>query len=220
MYNIITETNEATVVAEYTPKYNRKQEYQSEAQLEANFITSLISQGYEALHIKSENELIDNLRTQLEKLNDIKFTDNEWNNFFSQNIASSNDGIVEKTRRIQTEIVLSFKRENGQTKNIKLIDNKNIHNNSLQVINQYEVKTYQINHDDEANNATRDNRYDVTILINGLPLVHCELKRRGVAIREAFNQIRRYNRESFWSGCGLFEYIQIFVISNGTETKY
>ena len=128
-------------------------------------------------------------------------------------IASSNDGIVEKTKKIQEggsqQLLL---RDNGQSINIKLIDKKNIHKNCLQVINQYVVST--------GDGAKHDNRYDVTILVNGLPLVHTELKRRGVAIKEAFNQINRYQRDSFWAGSGLYEYIQVFVISNGTHTKY
>ena len=218
MYNIIVESNEATVVSEYTPIYGRKQEFQSEAVLEQNFINALKNQGYEHIHINSETELIENLRKQLEILNNYKFSDNEWNTFFTQNIASNNDGIVEKTRRIQEDHIQILKRDNGESKNIYLIDKNNIHNNSLQVLNQYKVASY-----DSISNSSGgkyDNRYDVTILVNGLPLVHCELKRRGVAIREAFNQIKRYNRDSFWAGCGLYEYIQIFVISNGTNTKY
>lgn len=220
MYNIVLESNEATVVAEYTPLQRRKMEYQSEAQLEAGFISLLQQEGYEYLHIYSEEELIANLRVQLEKLNNYKFTDNEWKTFFTQNIASNNDGIVEKTRRIQEDHIQILKRDNGESKNIYLIDKSNIHNNSLQVINQYTVAAYDTTHVKNDDGPRYDNRYDVTILVNGLPLVHCELKRRGVAIREAFNQIKRYNRDSFWAGCGLFEYIQIFVISNGTNTKY
>ncbi len=220
MYNIITETSEATVVAEYTPSYARKIEYQSEAELEASFINLLQEEGYEYIQINSEAELIENLRCQLERLNDYKFTDNEWKTFFTQCIASSNDGIVEKTRRIQEDYIQVLHRDNGEAKNIYLIDKKNIHKNFLQVLNQYEVKAYNIDHTKNEDGGRYDNRYDVTILVNGLPLVHCELKRRGVALREAFNQIKRYNRDSFWAGSGLFEYIQIFVISNGTNTKY
>ena len=218
MYNIIAESNEATVVAEYTPLYGRKQEYQSEAVLEAKFVDMLQQEGYEHLRINSEAELIANLRKKLEELNNYKFTDNEWNTFFGKNIASNNDGIVEKTRRIQEDHIQTLERDNGEFKNIYLIDKKKIHNNYLQVLNQYTVASY-----DSVSNTSGgkyDNRYDVTILVNGLPLVHCELKRRGVAIREAFNQIKRYNCDSFWAGCGLYEYIQIFVISNGTNTKY
>ncbi|MCF0230162.1 MAG: type I restriction endonuclease subunit R, partial [Parasporobacterium sp.] len=140
------------------------------------------------------------------------FSDAEWDRFFHDSIANQNEGIVEKTRKIQEDYVQVLKRDDGTSKNILLIDKKNIHNNSLQVINQYVIGTDA--------GAKHDNRYDVTVLVNGLPLVHIELKRRGVAIREAFNQINRYQRDSFWAGCGLFEYVQIFVISNGTNTKY
>jgi type I restriction enzyme R subunit len=153
--------------------------------------------------------LIENLRKQLELLNDFTFTDSEWDRFFTECIANTNEGIVEKTRKIQDDHIQILKREDGTTKNIYLLDKKNIHNNRLQVINQYE----------EAG-GKHETRYDVTILVNGLPLVHVELKRRGVAIREAFNQIKRYQRDSFWAASGLFEYVQIFVISNGTHTKY
>ena len=143
------------------------------------------------------------------KLNSYKFSDSEWDRFFHNVLANSNDGIVEKTRIIQQDNVQILKRDDGSTKNIVIIDKKNIHNNYLQVINQY-----------ENGGGSHGNRYDVSVLVNGLPLVHCELKRRGVAIREAFNQINRYQRDSFWAGSGLYEYVQIFVISNGTHTKY
>lgn len=153
--------------------------------------------------------MILNLRTQLEKLNNFSFSDNEWKQFYSKVISNGNEDIVEKNRKIQDDSVQILTRDDGATKNIKLIDKKNIHNNFLQVLNQY-----------EEDGGTHETRYDVTILVNGLPLVHVELKRRGVAIREAFNQIKRYQRDNFWAGCGLYEYIQIFVISNGTHTKY
>ena len=208
-YNIVTASNKDTVVAEYVPEKIRPSDYQSEAALEKDFITRLTEQGYEYIHVKNEAALVANLRQQLEILNEYEFTDDEWNQFFSKNIAAINEGIVEKTRRIQDDHVQILKREDGSTKNIYLIDKKNIHNNRLQVLNQYEEKQ-----------GTRETRYDVTILVNGLPLVHVELKRRGVAIREAFNQINRYQRDSFWSSTGLYEYVQIFVISNGTHTKY
>lgn len=172
----------------------------------------LTEQGYEYLTIHHEKDLIANLRTQLEKLNAYKFSDSEWDRFFTNAIANKNEGIVEKTRKIQEDNVQVLKRDDGSTKNITLIDKRNIHNNFLQVINQYVIGA--------KDGAKHDNRYDVTILVNGFPLVHVELKRRGVAIREAFNQINRYQRDSFWAGCGLYEYIQIFVISNGTNTKY
>lgn len=208
-YNVIASTNEHTVVAEYIPDLSRQKVYQSEDELEKEFIKNLTLQGYEYLQIKSEDELISNLRKQLEILNDIKFSDSEWTRFLNENIASANEGIVEKTRKIQDDYVQILRRDDSSTKNIVLINKKDIHSNHLQVINQYEEKE-----------GTYESRYDVTILVNGLPLVHVELKRRGVAIREAFNQIKRYQRDSFWSSCGLFEYIQIFVISNGTHTKY
>lgn len=210
IYNIVASTDEATVVAEYAAEYNvRPEKYQSEAELEREFIRQLTSQGYEYISVHNEASLIENLRKQLELLNDFTFTDSEWDRFFTECIANTNEGIVEKTRKIQDDHIQILKREDGTTKNIYLLDKKNIHNNRLQVINQYE----------EAG-GKHETRYDVTILVNGLPLVHVELKRRGVAIREAFNQIKRYQRDSFWAASGLFEYVQIFVISNGTHTKY
>ena len=211
-FNIVAATNENTVVTEYEPVKTRSDSYQSEAALEREFIRLLTEQGYEYLPIHSEKELVSNLRRKLEALNGIRFSDDEWNRFFTENLANPNEHIVEKTRKVQEDFVQVLRRDDGSTKNITLIDKKNIHNNSLQVINQYTVST------DEG--ARHDNRYDVTVLVNGLPIVHIELKRRGVAIREAFNQIDRYQRDSFWSGSGLFEYVQIFVISNGTNTKY
>ncbi|MGI6731729.1 MAG: type I restriction endonuclease subunit R [Anaerovoracaceae bacterium] len=210
IYNIVASTDEATVVAEYAAEYNvRPEKYQSEAELEREFIRQLTSQGYEYISVHNEAALIENLRKQLELLNDFTFTDSEWDRFFTECIANANEGIVEKTRKIQDDHIQILRREDGTTKNVYLLDKRNIHNNRLQVINQYE----------EAG-GKHETRYDVTILVNGLPLVHVELKRRGVAIREAFNQIKRYQRDSFWAASGLFEYVQIFVISNGTHTKY
>ncbi len=211
-FNIVAATSENTVVTEYTPVQSRSNAYQSEAELEKEFIRILGEQGYEYLPIHTEAELIANLRRKLSELNSYVFTDSEWNRFFTTVIASPNLSIVDKTRMIQEEYVQLLVRDDGTSKNIRLIDKDNIHNNRLQVINQYEIT--------QAEGAKHDNRYDVTILINGLPIVHVELKRRGVAIREAFNQINRYQRDSFWAGSGLFEYVQIFVISNGTNTKY
>ena len=209
LYNIIVSSTESTVVAEYTAKYDHSGSYQSESDLEREFIRLLQTQGYEYLKIHDESALVSNLRSQLEILNSYEFSDAEWSRFFSECIANSNEGIVEKTRKIQTDHVQILRRDDGSTKNIYLIDKKDIHNNRLQVINQY-----------EESNGAHDTRYDVTILVNGLPLIHTELKRRGVAIREAFNQIKRYQRDSFWATSGLFEYVQIFIISNGTHTKY
>ena len=208
-YNMVAQSTESTVVAEYIPETSRSDAYQSEAALEHEFIRLLTTQGYEYLTIHNEKALIANLRQQLEALNHYVFSDSEWEQFFSDCLVSANEGIVEKTRKIQTDHVQILHRDNGTTKNIYLLDKKNIHNNRLQVINQY-----------EESEGTHDTRYDVTILVNGLPIVHVELKRRGVAIREAFNQIKRYQRDSFWAASGLYEYVQIFVISNGTHTKY
>ncbi len=207
-YNVVSASDESTVITEYKPSAKRSDSYQSEADLEREFIRLLGEQSYEYLNIKSEEDLIKNLRKKLEQLNNYEFTDGEWKRFFNECMANPNEGIVEKTRKIQEDNVQNLKTDAGFTKNITLIDKKNIHNNKLQVINQYEVT------------GNYDNRYDVTILVNGLPLVHIELKRRGVAIKEAFNQIDRYQRDSFWASCGLYEYVQIFVISNGTNTKY
>lgn len=208
-FNLVTQSNESTVVAEYLPSPRRAETYQSEADLEREFLRLLGDMGYEYLDIHAEDELIPNLRKQLELLNNYDFTDSEWEQFFKNCIAGANDDIEKKTRRIQEDFVQILRRDNGETKNISLIDKKNIHNNRLQVIHQY-----------TETRGVRENRYDVTILVNGLPLVHIELKRRGVAIREAFNQINRYSRDSFWASNGLFDYVQIFVISNGTNTKY
>ena len=211
--------NESTVVSEYIPESKRSDSYQSEADLEKEFIRMLVEQGYEYLQIHTEAELIANLRKKIEQLNSYNFTDTEWERFFHKHIANANEGIVEKTRTIQEDAVKNMERDDGSTKNITLLDKKNIHNNRLQVINQYEV-SQERNVYPADRQAKFDNRYDVTILVNGFPLIHVELKRRGVAIREAFNQINRYQRDSFWAGSGLYEYVQIFVISNGTNTKY
>ena len=208
-YNMLISTLESTVVTEYVKEDIPVYTYQSEADLEREFIKNLQNQGYEYLNIHNEEELILNLKDKLEKLNNIIFSENEWERFFKEKIANKNESIIEKTRTIQEDYIKSFTRDNGTLVNISLIDKKNIHNNFLQVINQYEEE-----------GGNHNTRYDVSILVNGLPLIHIELKRRGVAIREAFNQINRYQRDSFWAGSGLFEYVQIFVISNGTNTKY
>jgi len=208
-YNLVAQNHKSTVVSEYTPDKKRASHYQSEAELEKAFIKRLEGQAYEYLSISRESDLNFNLRAQLEKLNDIEFSDLEWERFFRNEIANPNQSIAEKTASIQEDYIKTLQRDDGTMKNIYLLDKKNIHNNILQVINQYATDKGQ-----------RANRYDVTVLVNGLPLVHIELKRRGVAIQEAFNQINRYQRESFWADSGLFEYVQLFVISNGTHTKY
>lgn len=208
-YNLISENSESTVVAEYTTEYKREVHYQSEAELEKAFIALLEKQAYEFVTIHSNAELIDNLRLQLEKLNDYQFTEKEWKSFFESKLSNPNANIEDKTRLIQEDYIQALQCEDGSLRNIYLIDKKNIHNNHLQVINQYETAE-----------GKRANRYDVTVLVNGLPMVHIELKKRGVSLQEAFNQIDRYERESFWADSGLFQYVQLFVISNGTLTKY
>ena len=205
---VIASTNENTVVSEYETIRTTENSYESESTLEQKFIKLLQSQSYEYLPIHKEKDLIENLRKQLSTLNNYEFTDKEWNDFFKNEIANVKESIEEKTRKIQIDYIEVIDCEDGNKRNIKLIDKNNIHNNKLQIINQY------------TSTGNYDNRYDVTILVNGLPLVHVELKRRGVSIKQAFNEIERYQRDSFWSGCGLYEYVQIFVISNGTETKY
>ncbi|PJI86657.1 type I restriction endonuclease subunit R [Luteimicrobium subarcticum] len=218
----IAVSSESTVVAEFEADPAEATRYQSEAELEAELVRLLGEQAYEYLPITSEADLVANLRTQLETLNRMTFTDDEWRRFFAEKVAGERDGIVEKTVRIQEDHVQLLKRDDGTSKNITLLDKTHIHNNRLQVINQYEVPG-ALSRDTASgtdHRAQRANRYDVTILVNGIPLVHVELKRRGVDIREAFNQINRYQRDSFWSGSGLFEYVQLFVISNGTLTKY
>lgn len=208
-YSLISENNESTVVAEYVTEYKREKSYQSEADLEKQFIGLLEQQAYTFLPITTEKDLVDNLRLQLEQLNNYRFTEKEWKEFFTGKIANANSGIEEKTTLVQEDYIQLLHCEDGSVRNIRLLDKDNIHNNQLQVINQYET--------DEGKRASR---YDVTVLVNGLPLVHIELKKRGVSLQEAFNQINRYNRESFWAGSGLFEYVQLFIISNGTLTKY
>ena len=207
-FDVMAFGRQATVCSALPKQQRRSSAYQSEAQLEDAFVKQLCRQGYERLAVSSEEELIANLRTQLEALNRFSFSDKEWARLFKGWIAADNDGIVEKTRRIQRDHVYALRMDDGSVRNVSLIDKRNVHNNRMQVMNQY------------AQQGSYDNRYDVTVLVNGLPLVHVELKRRGVAIQEAFNQIERYQRDSFWSGCGLYEYVQIFVISNGTHTKY
>ena len=209
LYNIVASTYKFTVVAEYAVDYRTAWEHQSEAELENEFIHLLELGGYEYLSIKTNDDLIVNLRRQLERLNDYEFSDTEWTQILNNYLANKNDTIVDKATKIQEDYVYNLKRDNGLTKNIRILDKDAIHNNHLQVINQYET-----------DGGVRTNRYDVTVLVNGLPLVHIELKRRGVVLREAFNQINRYQRDSFWADSGLFEFVQLFVISNGTHTKY
>lgn len=207
-YNILAESNDETVVSEYIPEAKTSKEYQTEQDLENDFIHRLSLLGYEYLPIKNEKDLIDNLKVQLEKLNNISLSTKEWKKI-KEKLITSNLSIKDKTKIIQQDYIIDLIRDDGSLFNFYLIDKKNIHNNSMQVINQY-----------EENKGKRKTRYDVSILVNGVPLIHVELKKRGVPIREAFNQINRYQRDSFWAGSGLYEYVQIFVISNGTHTKY
>lgn len=208
-FNIVIQQSNLTVMTRYEEHPRETQRYQSEAALEESFIRQLVAQGYERLDIDNEQGLIENLRVQLEKLNNIRLSDAEWKRLFTQEIANENLNIEDKTERIQRDPIVNILLDNGETKNIRLIDKRDIHNNSVQVLNQY-----------TPTGGTAKNRYDVTILVNGLPLVHVELKRRGIDLKEAFNQINRYGRESFWADNGLFDYVQLFVISNGTFTKY
>ncbi|EMC2307015.1 type I restriction endonuclease subunit R [Campylobacter upsaliensis] len=206
---LLAQNTTSTIAVEFTPSKRQNSSYQSEAQLEKELIATLQAQGYEYAPISDEKSLESNLRTKLEELNSTTLSDTEWRRFFAQVLSRANASIVEKSVLIQEDYIQPLERDNGSIINFKLIDKADIHKNSLQVINQYEATT-----------PTRSHRYDVSILVNGLPLVHIELKRRGVSLKEAFNQINRYGRESFFSGSGLFEFVQIFVISNGTQSKY
>ena len=201
----IAEMQGGIVLARFEKPERRVEEYQTESQLEENMINNLVSQGYERLDVRSMDDLYANLRVQIERLNDIKFSESEWKRFLLEYLDAPNDGIIEKTRKIQENHIYDFIFDDGRLRNIKIIDKKNIHNNHLQVVNQVTVAK---------------NRYDVSILVNGLPLVHIELKKRGVNIREAFNQIQRYEDESFNLDNSLYKFVQIFVISNGTYTRY
>ena len=209
-YKIIVEQEHTTVAAHYEVKAKPAEGYQSEARLETEFISQLQRQGYEyARQVRNETSLLLNLRRQLELLNDVELSDTEWARLLPM-ISNEQMNIEDKTEMLQGKgYVLNLTLDNGLTKNIRLIDMQNVYNNRLQVINQYveEEGKYK-------------NRYDVTILVNGLPMVHIELKRRGVDIKHAFNEINRYQRDSFWAGRAMFDFVQIFVISNGTETKY
>lgn len=209
VHEVIAETNEGILLAEYQPEYRTDREYQSEADLENQLISDLVNYlNYERLDIHTPEELLANAKVQIEKLNKVIFTDAEWNRFVVEYLDCPNEGLVEKTRKIQENHIYDFVFDDGQIKNIFILDKKNIHNNSMQVINQ----VTQV--------GSHTNRYDVTILVNGLPLVQIELKRRGVSLQEAFNQVHRYSKESFNSENSLYKYVQIFVISNGTYTRY
>ena len=205
----IAEMTGGIILAKYEKESSvHDKTYQSEADLERELIENLISQGYERFRASSNEDLYKNLRDKIEKLNKVSFTDGEWRRFLREYLDAPNDGIVEKTRKIQENYIYDFKFDNGDLKNIKIIDKKNIHNNYMQVMNQFSV------------DGRHKNRYDVTILVNGLPLVHIELKKRGVSMHEAFDQIHKYSKESFNINNSLYKFVQIFVISNGTLTRY
>ncbi|MED3644586.1 type I restriction endonuclease subunit R [Caldifermentibacillus hisashii] len=208
-YKPIAESNNFIVLDKYEKCSQVKETYQTEADLEREFIQDLIHQGYEYLaNLNTPEKMLSNVRTQLERLNNVTFSNDEWNRFCEEYLDKAGDTHIDKTRKIHNDYIYDFVFDDGHIQNIYLVDKKNITKNKVQVINQFEQK---------GNHA---NRYDVTILVNGLPLVHVELKKRGVAIREAFNQVHRYSKESFNSDNSLFKYIQIFVISNGTDTRY
>jgi type I site-specific deoxyribonuclease, hsdR family len=208
-YNTIAETNNFIILDRYENIPQSNGDYQSEAALEREFIQDLISQGYEnPTHLTTPKALLENVREQLQALNRVAFSDAEWSRFVEEYLDKPSDGLVEKSRKIHDDFIYDFTFDDGRLGNIYLIDKKNFSRNKVQVINQFEQKGKHLN------------RYDVTILVNGLPLVQVELKKRGVAIREAFNQVHRYSRESFNSESSLFKYLQIFVISNGTYTRY
>ena len=209
-YKTIAESNNFIVLDQYNKLVEEPNAgYQTEGSLEREFIRDLQAQGYEYLQdINGHDALVKNLQAQLQRLNNVVFSDAEWRRFLEEYLDKPSDSLIEKTRKIHDDYIYDFVFDNGRIQNIYLLDKKNLANNALQVINQFEQT------------GNYDNRYDVTILVNGLPLVHIELKKRGVAIREAFNQIHRYSKESFNKENSLFKYIQIFVISNGTDTRY
>lgn len=209
-YKTIAESNNFIVLDQYNKLVEEPNAgYQTEGSLEREFIRDLQAQGYEYLQgLNNHDALVKNLRVQLQRLNNVVFSDAEWRRFLEEYLDKPSDSLIEKTRKIHDDSIYDFVFDNGRIQNIYLLDKKNLANNALQVINQFEQT------------VSYDNRYDVTILVNGLPLVHIELKKRGVAIREAFNQIHRYSKESFNKENSLFKYIQIFIISNGTDTRY
>ena len=209
-YKTIAESNHFIVLDQYKKFVEEPNAgYQTEGSLEREFIRDLQAQGYEYLQeLNSHDALVKNLRVQLQRLNSVVFSDAEWQRFLEEYLDKPSESLIEKTRKIHDDYIYDFVFDDGHIQNIYLLDKKNLANNTLQVINQFEQT------------GSYDNRYDVTILVNGLPLVHIELKKRGVAIREAFNQIHRYSKESFNKKNSLFKYIQIFVISNGTDTRY
>ena len=208
-YKTIAESKNFIVLDKYTKEWQANESYQSEGDLEREFIQDLVHQGYEApSDLNTPAALLANVRAQLQALNNVQFAESEWKRFVETWLDKSSDGIVEKTRKIHDDYVHDFVFDDGRIQNIYLLDKKNIARNKVQVIKQFEQA------------GSHANRYDVTILVNGLPLVQVELKKRGVAIREAFNQVHRYSKESFNSLHSLFQYLQLFVITNGTDSRY
>ncbi|MGX8882382.1 HsdR family type I site-specific deoxyribonuclease [Methylovorus sp. SPW-M1] len=207
-YTPIAESKNFIVLDRYAPEWKVAESYQSEGDLEREFIQDLVNQGYEQPSLNTPEALLGNVRMQLQLLNNVQFADGEWLRFVETFLDKPSDGIVEKTRKIHDDYIHDFVFDDGRIQNIYLLDKKNIARNKVQVIKQFEQA------------GSHANRYDVTILVNGLPLVQVELKKRGVAIREAFNQVHRYSKESFNSENSLFKYLQLFVISNGTDTRY
>lgn len=205
----IAETNNFIVLDKYNRIDQQGGGYQTEADLERELIQDLVNQGYEYLpNLTTSEKMFANVRVQLQDLNKMKFSDTEWLRFREQFLDKPSDNHIDKTRKIQDDYIYDFVFDDGHIQNIYLVDKENIANNKVQVISQFEQK------------GTLSNRYDVSILVNGLPMIQVELKKRGIAIREAFNQVHRYSKESFNSENSLFKYLQIFVISNGTDSRY
>src|SRR5690554_5823637 len=205
----IAESNNFIVLDKYTKQYQVAESYQSEDDLERELVQDLQNQGYEyVLGLNNPQAMLANVRVQLQALNKVSFSEGEWQRFVETYLDKPSDGITDKTRKIHDDYIFDFVFDDGRIQNIYLVDKKNVIRNKLQVIKQFEQT------------GSHANRYDVTILVNGLPLVHIELKKRGVAIREAFNQVHRYSKESFNAESSLFKYLQLFVISNGTDTRY
>ncbi|QCT01404.1 type I restriction modification system endonuclease [Paenibacillus algicola] len=208
-YKPIVESNHYIVLDKYSKIAEQGVGYQTEASLERELIQDLVNQGYEYVsNVTTPEQMLANARVQLQKLNDVQFSDAEWLRFCEQYLDKPSDNHIDKTRKIHDNHIYDFVFDDGHIQNIYLVDKNNIAGNKVQVISQFEQK------------GTQANRYDVTILVNGLPLVQVELKKRGVAIREAFNQVHRYSKESFNYENSLFKFVQIFVISNGTDSRY
>ncbi|MCK9535436.1 MAG: type I restriction endonuclease [Pseudomonas sp.] len=208
-YKTIAESNNFIVLDKYTKCVQISEAYQSEYDLEREFITDLSNQGYEYQpDLTTPEKMLTNVRVQLQTLNKAQFSDSEWQRFVIEYLDNPSDNSIDKTRKVHDDFIYDFVFDDGRIQNIYLLDKKNIASNKLQVIKQFEQK------------GSQANRYDVTLLVNGLPLVQVELKKRGVAIREAFNQVHRYSKESFNTDNSLFKYLQLFVISNGTDSRY